>query len=111
MWLLLPIGFFSIVRKPGDRHLTVRARVAADLDNLRMLIPALSETLATPDADYQFRATVSPVNLAIGLGDIVQGIDYDNFKNEVSRRQGHGRAILYSRLWITLRGLVKLGGR
>jgi hypothetical protein len=35
MWLLTPFGFFSVVNKPGDPHLTVRSRVRADLDALR----------------------------------------------------------------------------
>ena len=38
MWLITPIGFFSIVQKPDHRQsdtLTVRARVARDLDTLQ----------------------------------------------------------------------------
>ena len=34
MWLVTPIGFFSIVQKPGDKAngtLTVRARLRSDL--------------------------------------------------------------------------------
>ena len=34
MWLFTTIGFFSVVRKPGETKLTVRARVAADLARL-----------------------------------------------------------------------------
>ena len=45
MWLFTRFGFFSIVRKPGDDNLTVRARVAADLDALReQYLPELSAT-------------------------------------------------------------------
>ena len=39
MWLLTPIGFFSIVQKPDDttrNTLTVRARVRQDLESLRL---------------------------------------------------------------------------
>ena len=38
MWIFTTIGFFSIVRKPGTDFLTVRARVASDLDDLRRQI-------------------------------------------------------------------------
>lgn len=47
MWLMTPIGFFSIVEKPYDRHdgtLTVRARVEGDLVELKnRYLPELSE--------------------------------------------------------------------
>lgn len=105
MWLFTPFGFFSIVQKPGDTHLTIRARAAADLDNLRTRVPDLSETVHTPKADYPYRATVSAVSLAIGLGDFITAIDYDNFKAEVASRQGHSRANLYGTVWATLRRL------
>ena len=35
MWLFTTVGFFSVVQKPGTDKLTVRARVAPDLDRLR----------------------------------------------------------------------------
>lgn len=103
MWIFTNKGFYSIVQKPGDSCLTVRAR-AADLDNLRVFVPQLS-ALHTPRADYQYRATVSAVDLAIGLGEMVQAIDYSNFKDEVGRRQGWERAGLYGQVWSTLRRL------
>lgn len=111
MWLFTTFGFFSVVKKhgpstgSGQADLTVRARVAADLDNLRTRVPELSETIATPDQDYPFRATVSAVDLAIGLGEVIQEIDYDNFKAEVARRQGYFRAGMYSQVWMGLHNL------
>ena len=35
MWLLIPEGFYSIVQKPGETELCVRARDRGDLDRLR----------------------------------------------------------------------------
>lgn len=32
-------------------------------------------------------------------------IDYPNFKSEVARRQGYGRAGVYGEVWATLLGL------
>ena len=105
MWIFTTFGFFSIVKKHGDADLTVRARVAADLDNLRTHVPELTETVATPDQDYPYRATVSAVDLAIGLGEAIQEIDYDNFKAEVARQQGYFRAGMYSQVWMGLHNL------
>ena len=45
MWLITPVGFFSIVQKPSDvaaDTLTVRARVQGDLEALReQFLPGL----------------------------------------------------------------------
>src|SRR5262249_11648333 len=45
MWLMTPLGFFSIVCKPDDKGrgtLTIRARVKSDLEALRReFLPAL----------------------------------------------------------------------
>lgn len=110
MWLFTDFGFFSIVKKHGDDYLTVRVRVAADLDHLRTRVPELTETMSTPDQDYPFRATVSAVSLAIGLGEVIQDIDYDNFKAAVARQQGYFRAGMYSQVWAGLRNLPYLLG-
>ncbi|MEF9997142.1 MAG: hypothetical protein RR101_06935 [Burkholderiaceae bacterium] len=36
------------------------------------------------------------------MAALVEGIDYSNFKNEVARRQGHGRARVYHQVWDAL---------
>lgn len=84
--------------------------MAADLDNLRTRVPELAETVHTPDQDYPYRATVSAVSLAIGLGEFIQSINYDNFKAEVARQQGSFRAGMYSQVWAGLRNLPYLLG-
>ena len=54
------VVFLSVVQKPGEAQLTVRARVAADLDPLReRYVPSLSATVANDGTDYPFRARVS----------------------------------------------------
>jgi hypothetical protein len=43
MWLFTNIGFFRIVQKSGNDFITIRARVASDLDSLRKkFMPGLS---------------------------------------------------------------------
>ena len=55
MWLLTPIGFFSIVQKSADKAghtLTVRSRVSADLDALRHeILPELGPTIESGSTD------------------------------------------------------------
>ena len=109
MWLLTPIGFFSAVRKTGDSHLTLRARVHGDLEALRArYVPQLSPTLAGGGTDYPYRATCTHAQWASALAQMAQDIDYDNFKTEVAHRQGYDRAHVYSKVWSALTQLESL---
>ncbi|MBI4704877.1 MAG: hypothetical protein HY744_27550 [Deltaproteobacteria bacterium] len=47
MWLFTSFGFFSVVQKPGEEGLTVRARVRSDLERPReQYLPGLREIRA-----------------------------------------------------------------
>ena len=108
MWLFTPFGYFSIVEKPQDRGqetLTVRARFAGDLDALKARhLPELSAIAFSNDNDYAYRAQAPRAAVARAMGEIVLALDYTNFKNEVTRVQGHERHNLYSRVWSVLEG-------
>lgn len=109
MWLLTPDGFYSIVQKRDEKDLCVRARVAADLDRLReRYLPSLSETVETADGDYRYRAWASHAAVAEALATIVRELDYDNFKNEVARKD-YERAHAYHDVWEVL-GKLQPGG-
>ncbi len=103
MWLFTTSGFYSVVEKPWDRKagtLTVRARVAADLDRLRQgPLPALGPTVESPDADYRFRAQAPREAVALAVAALVRDLDYDNFKAAVGRRQGTDREHAYHGVW------------
>jgi hypothetical protein len=103
MWLFTTSGFYSIVEKPWDRAagtLTVRARVAADLDRLRSgALPALGPTVQDPTADYRFRAQAPREAVARAVAQAVTDLDYDNFKSAVGKAQGHARAHIYHDVW------------
>jgi hypothetical protein len=109
MWILTPIGFFSVVQKPLDRAhdaLTLRARIRADLEALQSnWLPELGTIRETRNSDYRFRASAPKAAVAAAMARAVQAIGYDNFKDEVARRQGYGRAQVYSQVWDTLYGL------
>lgn len=110
MWIFTPEGFYSIVEPgPEDGHegeLMIRSRVEVDLSLLRGLwLPGLSETVATPARDYQFRAFATHEDVGEAMRRIVLSLDYDNFKDEVKRLQGPVRAGIYGRVWGTLHAL------
>jgi 8-oxo-dGTP pyrophosphatase MutT (NUDIX family) len=107
MWTLTPLGFFSVVRKPGDACLTIRTRVADDLDALRVrYLPTLSPTVEGAGTDYPFRATCAPEAWGEALGALGRDVDYPNFKDRVAALQGPGRARVYAGVWSQLRGLT-----
>ena len=60
MWLLTPIGFFSIVLKHVDattNTLTLRARAKGNLDALRLHdLPSLGPVIANAGTDYRYHA-------------------------------------------------------
>ena len=104
MWLFTPFGFYSVVRIEGAKVLTVRARVRADLNRLRRrYLPSLSPTVATPMADYPYRATVSAADLARAAQRIIEDIDYPNFKNAVLGELGEDREALCHGVWEVMR--------
>lgn len=111
MWIAHPDGFFSVVRKPGESRLTVRARVRADLERLREnWLPELGPIRSGEGTDYPYRAAVDAADFGRALASLGERIDYSNFKSEVSRRQGSARAHAYSKVWSALYGLEsKLG--
>ena len=106
MWLFTTIGFFSVVQKPRQSGLTIRARVAADLDQLReRYVPSLSATIVGAGSDYPYRATVRHEEFAQALGQMARDITYANFKSEVARKAGHRREQTYGKVWRVLHEL------
>ncbi len=106
MWLITPIGFFSLVQKPGDKPngtLTVRSRVRSDLAALKQnYLPGLGPIQESQDTDYRFRAVAPRVEVSAAMAHMVDGLDYSNFKSEVGKKQGHKRASLYHQVWDVL---------
>ena len=103
MWLFTKFGFYSVVQKPGEDCLTVRARVREDLDRLRANgLLALDETLDHVGTDYPFRARVSREAFGEALKDISLNLNYSNFKNAVNRELGMSRANVCHNVWVVL---------
>jgi len=106
MWLITPVGFFSIVQKPDDKQagtLTIRARVHGDLAALKLhYLPGMGPIKESSDADYRFRATAPRKEVSAATARLIDEIDYSNFKSEVARLQGHARSNLYHDVWSVL---------
>lgn len=106
MWIITTVGFFSVVQKPGQNGLTIRARVSADLDQLRQrYMPELSPTLHGGGTDYPFRSTISHADFGRGLARMGNDIHYGNFKSAVGKAMGQRREAVYHKVWHLLAGL------
>ena len=109
MWLITPEGFFSAVEKPGDRAdgmLTVRTRNRDDIKALKRYFPD-AKPYRVRYSDYEWRNRVAKDEWAQAVARMALEIDYSNFKNEVTRRQGRERHDIYSRVWSVLLGLER----
>ena len=106
MWLITPIGFFSIVQKPNDKGnstLTVRARLRGDLEALKQkYLPSLGPIQQNAGTDYHYRATALRADVSAAMARMIADLDYDNFKDEVSKKQGRERSRLYHDVWEVL---------
>lgn len=108
MWLFTSTGFYSVVQKPGESRLTVRARVRSDLERLRKkYMPELSETFVDVGTDYRYRAFVDHAAFGRGLARVGEALHYSNFKGEVARTQSQRRATAYSNAWTALWELLR----
>lgn len=78
MWLITPIGFFSIVQKPDDKAngpLTVRSRVRGDLAALKQhYLPGLGPTQESYDTDYRFRTALPRAEVSAAMARMAESI-------------------------------------
>lgn len=99
MWVCLNNAFLSIVNKGGDGgDLLVRARRRGDIERV-FPDAAVVEREGT---DYEFRAHVSKAVVASAMVDLVQEIDYSNFKSSVTDTPLHDA---YMDVWLAMNKL------
>lgn len=110
MWLFTTRGFYSVVQKNTDPDglLTVRARVKADLDRLKDLLPD-AKPYEQGYSDYPWRIKVSREDWTRAVVALTAEVDYHNFKDEVKVKQGAKRASVYSGVWGKLLALEPAG--
>jgi hypothetical protein len=109
MWLYTTFGFFSVVQKSSEQELTIRSRVRADLERLKVrYLPMMSEILESKSSVYPFRANVTHAAFAHAAYHIAQDIDYDNFEDASAKSQGTERAEIYEKIWRASSSLDKL---
>jgi len=110
MWLFNQDGFYSIVQKPNDTQLTIRARCAEDLERLRVRwLPTLSATIHGGGTDYPVRARCERRAVADALLAMTLAIDYSNFKGRLATTCSKQHLVAAHQVWEAMRSLEDLG--
>ncbi|MFM7719163.1 MAG: hypothetical protein ACKO8G_06730 [Actinomycetota bacterium] len=104
MWVMTTTGFYSTVLTDDGRAM-VRGRDRGDLERFVSATGGEAALKETPHADYPYRVIVEPEVWAEFLRRQAEAIDYRNFKDAVTRRQGRDRHDVYLRVWTALRGI------
>lgn len=86
----------------------MRARDREDLVRLlKRLGRPKTKILETQINDYPFRVWIEKQAWSRYLVRVAEALDYDNFKDEVTRRQGKERHDVYSSVWSVLHRLER----
>ena len=94
MWLFTKRDFFSIVKHAEQPDiLIVRARVEGDIQKYW----PKAHVIETYDSDYRYRAFIHVKSVSEKIKDIVETIDYTNFKANIDDRVRRGP--FYTRVW------------
>ncbi len=86
MWIATNKGWLSIVRhRNKENTLLVRARNKNHIES----IFEDAEVYEDADADYPYRADIHLYTVGTVIGDLLMGINYDNFKASVDDYHYH----------------------
>ena len=103
MWVMLNNSFLSIVENMNNpEELLVRARVKGDIERV-FNDASVFEDLA---ADYKYRAFVDRQIVQVEISKQVEGINYYNFKNSISKDEQE-RHDAYIQVWSALHRIQK----
>ncbi|XWW46198.1 hypothetical protein JYG30_01725 [Fibrella sp. USSR17] len=99
MWIASTLGFFSVVKSSRDGNFMIRARRAADLQNLTQA-GLVGTYLETPEADYIARLIVTPNELPRFYTMLAQTVDYHNFKGKIHDLPDQANKLgMYGNMW------------
>lgn len=103
MWVMLNDSFLSIVENMNNpEELLVRARVKGDIERV-FHDAAVFEDL---NADYKYRAFINRQIVQAEISKQVEGINYYNFKNSISKNEQE-RHDAYIQVWSALHKIQK----
>jgi hypothetical protein len=101
MWILTRESFVSVLRHADEPdQMLVRSRRKSDIIELW----PDAHVVATPTADYEFRAAVPEAEVIAAMSRKIHDIDYTtDFKGGANSRKRHDA---YMRVWSALKALA-----
>ena len=103
MWIVLNKSFLSIVKnRNNENELLVRARIEGDIERVFDNANIFQDL----KADYKYRSYISRNDVANAISKELLNIDYDNFKNSVSKDDTL-RISAYMNVWNALYKIQK----
>jgi hypothetical protein len=111
MWLFSQEGFVSAVKHkwmPG--HLMVRARYEKDIKELAKRLEqhgCKATCKETTDADYRWRLTCTKKAYKAVMCDMVDDLDYTNFKDRIHEEGDKDRDHAYMGVWSDMHGFQR----
>ena len=101
MWIFLNNSFLSIVENRNNKEeLLVRSRIKGDIDKI---FPD-SNVFELENSDYKYRSYIKKSEVSEKIKDIIQNINYGNFKNSISKNEDK-RHSSYINVWNEMRKL------
>lgn len=101
MWIFLNNSFLSIVENRNNKdELLVRSRIKGDIDKI---FPD-TNVFELENSDYKYRSYIQKSQVSEKIKDIIQNINYDNFKNSISKNEDK-RHSSYINVWNEMRKL------
>lgn len=107
MWIFTTTGFVSAVSNGKD--LVVRSRDRLSLEPVAVACNALIRH--TPESDYPYRVEATHEAFADWLSEMTRGVDYRNFKSEVSIHRGPSFEESLLRVWSVMHSIEEKEAR
>lgn len=90
MWIATNFGWFSAVEDRDDeKRVYVRSRDLSQMEKLSVYLETKPKITKNISADYRYRIHITKDELKILMSELIDTIDYDNFKNSVKDKRLH----------------------
>ena len=110
MWVFTETGFVSAVRpNASSTNMRVRARDRQSLESIAYMFTV--EIGHSPQRDYPYRVEITGDQFAQWLSQMVQNMEYTNFKSQVYGTRGSKFAHACGSVWATMHEVEDSGAR
>lgn len=103
MWMVTPLGTFSIRCTPADQRngtLTIEAKVRSDLEGLiAAVLPSACPIVEVLSKSRGYMIRCGRGEVALAMATLAMDLNYDNFVEKFTDQQGSQRTEVNQPLW------------